>query len=75
MTNAPWMTLELESFRDTVRRFYEKELAPNEIRWGRQQHVDHDVWRKAGGGLGRAGDQLPATSALSAFSQLWDRTV
>ncbi len=42
------MTPELESFRDTVRRFYDKELVPNEDRWGRQQHVDREVWHKAG---------------------------
>ncbi len=42
------MTPELESFGDTVRRFYDKELVPNEERWGRQQHVDREVWRKAG---------------------------
>ena len=42
------MTPDLESFRDTVRRFYDKELVPNEERWGRQRHVDREVWRKAG---------------------------
>ena len=29
-------------------RFFEKECAPNEQRWGEQQHVDREVWRKAG---------------------------
>ncbi|WP_285411187.1 acyl-CoA dehydrogenase family protein [Variovorax sp. efr-133-TYG-130] len=48
MSQSPWMTPELENFRDNVRRFYDKELVPNEERWGRQQHVDREVWRKAG---------------------------
>jgi acyl-CoA dehydrogenase len=45
---STWMTPELESFQDAVRRFYERELVPNEERWGRQQHVDREVWHKAG---------------------------
>lgn len=48
MSTSSWITPELENFRDTVRRFYEKELVPNEERWGRQQHVDREVWNKAG---------------------------
>jgi len=42
------MADELASFRDAVRRFVEAELAPHEARWGRQQHVDREAWRKAG---------------------------
>ena len=48
MHQSSWMTPELESFQDSVRRFYERELVPNEERWGRQQHVDREVWHKAG---------------------------
>ena len=48
MHQSTWMTPELETFQDSVRRFYERELVPNEDRWGRQQHVDREVWHKAG---------------------------
>jgi acyl-CoA dehydrogenase len=48
MHQPSWMTPELETFRDTVRRFCERELLPNEERWAQQQHVDREVWLKAG---------------------------
>ncbi|QRQ84039.1 acyl-CoA dehydrogenase family protein [Cupriavidus oxalaticus] len=44
----PWMTEDLEMFQDTVRRFIERELAPNEARWAAQGYIDRDVWRRAG---------------------------
>jgi acyl-CoA dehydrogenase len=43
-----WSDDDIEAFRDLARVFFEKECAPNEQRWGEQQHVDRDVWRKAG---------------------------
>jgi acyl-CoA dehydrogenase len=43
-----WMNPELEGFRDAVRRFVASEIAPHQQRWREQQHVDRDVWRKAG---------------------------
>jgi acyl-CoA dehydrogenase len=42
------MNAELESFRDAVRRFVATEIAPHQERWKKQQHVDREVWRKAG---------------------------
>ncbi len=48
MHTYAWMTPELEAFRDTARRFCEKELVPNEARWAEQQCIDRDVWQKAG---------------------------
>ncbi|KRQ22322.1 acyl-CoA dehydrogenase [Mycobacteroides chelonae] len=42
------MDKDLDALADLARRFFEKECAPNEERWGRQQQVDRDVWRKAG---------------------------
>jgi acyl-CoA dehydrogenase len=35
-------------FRDTVRKFCENEIAPHTERWEAQQHVDREVWTKAG---------------------------
>ncbi len=39
---------EHDAFRDTVRRFYEKEVVPNIEKYENQQHVDRDLWNKAG---------------------------
>lgn len=43
-----WIDADLQLFRDTIRRFVETELVPNEERWWKQQHVDRDAWLKAG---------------------------
>jgi acyl-CoA dehydrogenase len=45
---AAWMTDEAAIFRDTVRKFIEKELVPNQERWAAQGRPDADVWHKAG---------------------------
>ena len=39
---------EHDQFRDSVRRFMEQEVGPHHARWEEQQHVDREVWRKAG---------------------------
>ncbi|MGB8695535.1 acyl-CoA dehydrogenase family protein [Acinetobacter sp.] len=41
-------TAEHEAFRETVRKFYEKEVVPNIERYEQQQHVDRELWNKAG---------------------------
>ncbi|WP_420476052.1 acyl-CoA dehydrogenase family protein [Noviherbaspirillum sp. ST9] len=45
---SPWTNPEIEGFRDAVRRFVDAEIVPQQERWRKQQHVDRDVWRKAG---------------------------
>jgi len=42
------MTEELEIFRDSVRKFLEKEFVPNQERWGKQGFVDREAWFRAG---------------------------
>jgi acyl-CoA dehydrogenase len=37
-----------ETFRDTVRRFIEKEIAPNHSQWERDGVVPRELWLKAG---------------------------
>ena len=37
-----------ESFRDSFRRFMEKEIAPHHADWEEQGYVDRAVWNKAG---------------------------
>ena len=43
-----WSDEDIEAFRDLANTFMTKECAPNEERWGQQQHVDREVWNKAG---------------------------
>ena len=37
-----------EAFRDSVRRFIEREIVPQHPAWEDQGYVDREVWRKAG---------------------------
>ncbi len=47
-SRPPWSDDDAEAFRDLARTFLEKECAPHEQRWSQQQHVDREVWTKAG---------------------------
>jgi acyl-CoA dehydrogenase len=42
------MDSDTDMLAELARNFFEKECAPNEQRWGRQQHVDREVWLRAG---------------------------
>lgn len=66
---------EHEAFRDTVRRFVEREIAPHYYEWEQACRIPRDVWRKAGeAGLllcevpqalgGQGGDFLHATIVM-----------
>ena len=39
---------EHDAFRETVRKFYAKEVVPNIEKYEQQQHVDRELWNKAG---------------------------
>ncbi|CBL45292.1 Long chain acyl coenzyme A dehydrogenase [gamma proteobacterium HdN1] len=41
-------TEEHETFRKTVRRFFDEEITPFADRWEEQQHIDRNLWNKAG---------------------------
>ncbi len=43
-----WMNADLELYQDMVRRFVGAEVDPHQQRWREQQHVDRELWRKAG---------------------------
>lgn len=43
-----WMDEELSAFRDTVARFVETEMLPEDARWRAQHHVDPEMWKKLG---------------------------
>ncbi|WP_375489029.1 acyl-CoA dehydrogenase family protein [uncultured Jatrophihabitans sp.] len=45
---ATWSDDDVEAFRELAHTFLAKECAPNEQRWGDQQHIDREVWTKAG---------------------------
>ncbi len=53
---SPWMTEELETFRDQFRRFLAKDLAPHADKWRAQKMVDRFAWLK----LGEMGALLPS---------------
>lgn len=46
--DSPWMTPDLAAYRDMLKRFVEHEIVPHEERWAKQQHVDRELWNKAG---------------------------
>ena len=48
MANHPIFTSEHEELRESVRRFVEKELAPNVDEWEQAEHFPDDVFRRAG---------------------------
>lgn len=52
---SPWMTPETRMFRNTVRQFIEKEVAPRQAHWAEQGHADAEAWIAAG----KAGLLLP----------------
>lgn len=54
-----WENEEIASFRDAVRRFIARELAPDEQRWRKQGYVDRDRFRKVGE-LGMLCPSIPA---------------
>lgn len=48
MHTHPWMTDELAQLQDSVRKIFEKEFAPHEARWAKQQKIDREYWQLAG---------------------------
>jgi len=48
MTPRKLYSAEHEAFRDTARRFFETEMAPHQERFAEQQHIDRNLWNKAG---------------------------
>lgn len=43
-----WMDENLDIFRQSVSKFVETEMLPYDEKWRDQQHLDKDLWRKAG---------------------------
>ena len=48
MTPSKLYNAEHEAFRDTARRFFETEMAPHQEKFSEQQHIDRNLWNKAG---------------------------
>ncbi|MFT4099979.1 MAG: acyl-CoA dehydrogenase family protein [Burkholderiaceae bacterium] len=47
-STASWRDAELDLYRETVRRFIAEMITPHRERFERQQHVDREVWTRAG---------------------------
>ncbi len=45
---SPWMTEELDAFRDQFRKFLAKDLAPQAEAWRKQRLVDRSAWLTLG---------------------------
>ena len=45
---SSWVTDEVQMLRETAREFFRARVVPNHERWAEQQHVDREVWNKAG---------------------------
>jgi len=45
---CPWADAEIELFRDTVTRFLDTEMAPDDEASRKRGHVGHEIWRRAG---------------------------
>ena len=63
-------TAEHEAFRETVRKFYTQEVIPNTEKYEQQQHVDRDLWNKAGA-LGLLCATMPETYGGSGVDRLY----
>jgi acyl-CoA dehydrogenase len=48
MIERTLFTSDHESFRDSFRRFMEREIAPHHEAWEEQGYVDRELWRQAG---------------------------
>jgi acyl-CoA dehydrogenase len=48
MSASPIYTADHEMFRDQVRKFVEREIAPHHAQWEKDKRVPKEVWRKAG---------------------------
>jgi len=70
----PWMDADLESFRDTVRRFLETECLPQQEAWAAQKHADRAIWRRAGE-LGLLGAGIPEVYGGSGGSFLHEAVI
>jgi len=45
---SPYYSDEHRAFRDTVRRFYEREIVPHREQWERDGVISREAWRRAG---------------------------
>ena len=63
-------TAEHEAFRESVRKFYAKEVIPNTEKYEQQQHVDRDLWNKAGA-MGLLCATMPETYGGSGVDRLY----
>ncbi|WP_299154338.1 acyl-CoA dehydrogenase family protein [uncultured Acinetobacter sp.] len=63
-------TAEHEAFRETVRKFYTQEVIPYTEKYEQQQHVDRELWLKAGA-LGLLCSTMPEEYGGSGVDRLY----
>lgn len=61
---------EHEAFRDTARRFFRTEVMPQYEKWEEQQHIDRNLWNRAGE-LGLLGATMPVEYGGSGVDRLY----
>ena len=69
--NATWVTEEHEMYLDLVTKFITTEMQPHHERWSEQQHVDPELWLKAGE-VGILGASIPEEYGGSGGSITFD---
>ena len=57
---SPYFTADHETFRDTVRQFLQKEVAPNAEKWEQERRIPKPIWKRMGD-LGFLGINYPET--------------
>jgi acyl-CoA dehydrogenase len=45
---SSWVNEDLVLFQDAARRFIDNEVAPQEMKWAEQKHVDREIWNRFG---------------------------
>jgi len=55
---SPYFTAEHDTFRDTVRQFLQKEVAPNAEKWEEERRIPKSIWKRMGD-LGFLGINYP----------------
>jgi len=55
---SPYFTADHDTFRDTVRQFLQKEVAPNAEKWEEERRIPKSIWKRMGD-LGFLGINFP----------------
>ena len=63
---------EHEQFRQSFKKFVQREIVPNQERWQERGIVDREAWRRAGeGGFLCLGSRPSTAAPVATFSARW----